>query len=167
LAPEEAGSVAAPGHHLIAIWPSPVNHDACFEQAGFTEFGDNDEEWDAQAEELLRRVIAQLSRFGSPVLLSKPLPMRRPWYQVFKSSPPQPLLQQALLPMHWDSLPSFRAVFSPSTAELRTGSGHFLLWVSVPTALLAEPRAFVAEVAAPWPIQQTQLRWHTLLPSAA
>jgi len=33
----------AKGFELFALWPSPVNDDVCFREAGFTEFGDSDE----------------------------------------------------------------------------------------------------------------------------
>lgn len=29
-----------------AVWPSPVDADACFQKAGFTDFADTDDEWD-------------------------------------------------------------------------------------------------------------------------
>lgn len=162
--PDEAEGLALPGCRLLAIWPAPVNHDACFEEAGFTLFGDNDENWDEAAEELLKRVIENLSRFGAGEYLSKPLRSNPPWYlRLFRADRELPLQQQASLPMQWDSLPSFHARFGEGGAALRTGNGHFLLWVSLPNV---EPALseFVKRIAGPWPVVETRLRWAVLLP---
>lgn len=144
----------------------PVNHDVCFEHAGFTLFGDNDADWDEAAVELLERLLAELSRYGDPKLVSMPLRDDPPWYlRPFRASLELPLLNQALLPMRMDSLPQFHAEFGKSSAALRTGSGHFLLWVTLPDADL-RAFEFVKAVAEPWPIHETELRWAILLPTA-
>lgn len=31
---------------LLALWPEPVDFDACFEKAGFERFADSDDTWD-------------------------------------------------------------------------------------------------------------------------
>ena len=141
-----------------------MNHDVCFKEAGFTVFGDNDEIWDDAAEELLRRAIESLSSFGAVRYLSKPLKNNPPWYlRPFRSGRELQLQQQALLPMQWDSLPSFHAQFGEGGAALRTGNGHFLLWVNLPNAV-PDALAFVKRIAGPWPVIETELRWTHLLP---
>ncbi|MBO1110622.1 hypothetical protein [Bordetella petrii] len=162
--PDQAPGLAADGTRLLAIWPAPVNHDACFEAAGFTLFGDNDETWDQAAEDLLRRVIEHLSRFGAPRLVSAPLRDDPPWYlRPFRTGRELPLWEQALLPMKCDSLPLFQARFGENGAALRTSNGHFLLWVSLPGPGSA-PSEFVRNVAPPWEALETRLRWRNLLP---
>src|SRR5690606_12844321 len=105
---DDAGDLAPPGCQSLAIWPAPVNHDACFEAAGFTLFGDNDEAWDRAAEGMLGRVIEHLSLFGAPRLVSAPLRDDPPWYlRPFRTGQELPLPQQALWPMQEDSLPWF------------------------------------------------------------
>jgi hypothetical protein len=161
---EEAGELASPGCRLLAIWPVPVNHDACFAEAGFTLFGDNDETWDRAAEDLLRRVIENLSRFGAVKQVSPRLRDNPPWYlRLFRAGRELPLQQQALFPMHWDSLPLFHARFGDGGAALWTGNGHFLLWVSLPDSG-PDAAEFVAMAAQPWPVVETRLRWAALLP---
>ncbi|MCO5129599.1 MAG: hypothetical protein M9932_03420 [Xanthobacteraceae bacterium] len=161
---EEAGGLASPGCRLLAIWPAPVNRDACFAEAGFTLFGDNDEAWDRAAEEVLARVIAALSRFGAARLLSKPLREKPPWYlRAFRAGRELSLQQQASWPMQWDSLPPFHARFGNGGAALRTGNGHFLLWVNLPESEPA-PSEFVGTVAESWNVVETRLRWNALLP---
>jgi len=163
--PGDAAELAPPGCRLLAIWPVPVNHDACFEAAGFTLFGVNDDDWDRAAEDLLRQVIEQLSRFGSSKLVCEPLKDHVPWYlRPFRTGEELPFLQQALLPMLDDSLPGFHALFGGKGAALRTGDGHFLLWVTLPDTG-GDPVAFVEHVAGPYEIIETPLRWINLLPS--
>ncbi|CAN5455974.1 hypothetical protein BH10PSE11_BH10PSE11_19990 [soil metagenome] len=162
--PKDAEGLAPPDCRLLAIWPAPVNHDACFEEAGFTLFGDNDENWDEAAEDLLQRVIENLSRFGAVKQVSKPLRDNPPWYlRLFRTGRELPLQQQASLPMQWDSLPSFHAQFGGSGAALWTGNGHFLLWVSLPNDG-PDASEFVKRIAGPWPVVETGLRWAALLP---
>jgi hypothetical protein len=161
---EDAGGLASPDCRLLAIWPAPVNHDVCFEEAGFTLFGDNDEEWDNAAEEVLRRVIENLSRFGAVKHVSKPLRDNPPWYlRLFQTSRELPLQQQALWPTHSDSLPTFHARFGDSGAALWTGNGHFLLWIRLPD-VGPDAAEFVRTIAEPWTIVETRLRWAALLP---
>lgn len=167
--PEDAGDLTPPGCRLLAIWPAPVNHDVCFEAAGFTLFGDNDEDWDKAADELLCRVIDSLSGLGAANRVSKPLRDQPPWYlRLFRTGQDLPLQQQALWPMQWDSLPPFYARFGDRGAALRTGNGHFLLWVSLPDGG-PDAADFVKSVAErgpteSWPIVETRLRWAGLLP---
>ena len=161
---EDAHALALPGCRLLAIWPAPVNHDVCFAEAGFTLFGDNDEVWDKAAEGVLQHVIESLSRFGAARQIGKPLRDNPPWYlRLFRTGRELPLQQQALWPMHWDSLPAFHARFGDGGAELRTGNGHFLLWVSLPDAGSVAPE-FVRDIAGPRTAIETKLRWAVLLP---
>lgn len=163
--PHDAQDLVPRNCQLLAIWPAPVNPDVCFEHAGFTLFGDNDAAWDQAAEGLLERLLEQLSRYGDPNIVSKPLRDDPPWYlRPFRAGRELPLSEQALLPMRMDFLPQFDGRFGESGARLRTGSGHFLLWVTLP---VAEPPVseFVKELAEPWPIHETALRWAILLPT--
>jgi len=161
---DEAADLAPPGCRLLAIWPAPVNHDVCFEAAGFTLFGDNDEQWGYAAETLLQQVIEQLSRFGAVQQVNAPIKDEAAWYlRAFRTGREAPLLKQALWPMLEDSLPPFHARFGAEGASLRTGAGHFLLWITLPACGVA-PCEFVQSVAAPWDIHETRLRWRNLLP---
>lgn len=162
----EAGDMLPPDCRLLAIWPAPVNHDVCFKAAGFTLFDDNDEDWDRVAEKVLERLLEQLSRFGAMKLESIPLRDDPPWYlRPFRTGRELPLLQQALLPMKCDSLPSFYARFGEGGAALQTGNGHFLLWVTLPDAG-PDSSELVRTVSDPCPVFETRLRWNALLPGS-
>ena len=161
---DDAGELAPPDCQLLAVWPAPVNHDACFEAAGFTLFGDNDEEWDRAAEDVLARVIVHLSLSGTSRLVSAPLRDDQPWYlRPFRTGRELPLFQQALSPMLEDSLPWFHAQFGRDGAALRTGGGHFLLWITLPIGGKSPPE-FVQAVTQRWEVVETCLRWNILLP---
>jgi len=164
--PDDAATLAPPGCLLLALWPAPVNHDACFEAAGFTFFADNGVAWNKAAEDLLRRVIEHLSDLGASELVSAPLKEDLPWnLRPFRKDEELSLLQQAMLPMQDDALPGFHARFGRDGAALRTGNGHFLLWINLSESG-PDPFRFVRSVAGRWEVVETRLRWSPLLPDA-
>jgi hypothetical protein len=154
---------------LLAVWPAPANADVCFQAAGFTDFADADEAWDRAAARLLERVVDELRAFGAPRLLSPALRPRRGWRDrlLGRAAPPATLLEQLGMPLHRDELPDAVVAFGPDGASLRTGSGHFLLWITLPEEEVAP---FVAgalpRIAAPHPLVPTDLAWEHLLPAA-
>jgi hypothetical protein len=159
----------APGDvRLVAVWPAPVNDDACFRQAGFTDFADADEAWDREADAFLQRAVDELSRYGPPRIREAAQP-RRSWRQrLFGVRAPVPdLLETIRAPTDWDHLPDAVIDFGAAGATLRTGGGHLLLWITLPDA---EMDAFVADsmprIAAPHPLIRTDLAWEHLLPAA-
>lgn len=146
---------------LLALWPAPVNPDACFEEAGFRDFGDNDVVWDENAGFLLRRLLAKLSRWGEARLLSRPLMTAVPWYwRPFRQPTPLALVEQVELPIQWDSLPRCHVAFGDGGVALHAGDGHCLFWVTLPEG---EPEGFIREVAEGWPVVRTGLKWEVLL----
>lgn len=160
----EAPGLAPATGGLLALWPAPVNADACFEEAGFSDFEDNDAEWDDNARALLARVVRALSVHGEPRLLSAPITENLPWYsRLFRAPVAVPLLEQLDQPMHWDSVPRCHVAFGAGGATLRTGNGHVLLWITLPHPGAGAAEAFVRDVADGHPICRTPLRWRTLL----
>jgi hypothetical protein len=148
------------GTILLALWPSPVNLDACFEAAGFTDFADNDDAWDDEAGVVLDRLLSRMVSFGEPRLQSEPLTSTVPWYRrLFTRPQPLPLKEQLELPLHWDSLPQCHVAFGSEGAALRTGNGHHLYWITLPGRVAADPEEFLRSVAGPHPLQRTDLDW--------
>src|SRR5690606_14260622 len=149
---EQSVDLAPAGYRLLAVWPAPVNHDVCFEAAGFTLFADNDEPWHRAADDFLQQVIDRLSGFGAFKLMSAPLKAEVAWYlRPFRTPKELPLQQQALLPMQYDDLPWFHAQFGTDGASLWTGGGHYLLWLSLPDTG-PDPSEFVRSVARYWEV---------------
>lgn len=157
-------ALAVADGRVVALWPAPVNADACFAAAGFTDFDDHGDAWDDAAVALLERVVERLSAFGEPSLLSPALPDSPPWHRRLRGEvpAPRPLLTQLELPMRWDSLPPCVVAFGTDGARLRTGEGHVILWLTLPHGV--EPAEVVAGVAGGHPVRRTTLRWSALLP---
>lgn len=161
---DAAGRHATEGSELFALWPSPVNDDVCFRKAGFTEFGDGDESWDSQATEMLTRLLAELSTFGQPRLVSQPVMRYQPWYRrLFAAPEPYKLRQQIELPIQWDSLPECTIAFGKSGVSLYTGSGHHIFWIVFPSTEATAFPSLVGRVSGQHPSVRTDLRWEHLL----
>jgi hypothetical protein len=155
------------GTALLAVWPAPVNPDACFEAAGFADFGDADDAWDRRAAGLLVRLIAELGAYGEPRLLGAPLRTRPGLARRLMGGAGEtlPLEEQIQAPMHHDSLPDTVVAFGAGGVALRAGGGHVLYWITLPEG---ETDRFVAGVlprlADGSPLHETPLEWRHLLP---
>jgi hypothetical protein len=157
-------SIAEEAVILFALWPSPVNLDACFIKAGFTDFGDADESWENNSDGLLTRLLGVLSSYGVPQLMSKPIERRQSWYRrLFTKAEFLDLRQQIELPLDWDSLPDCIVRFGETGVSLRTGSGHHIFWVTLPHSEASSFPSLVGQVAASHPIARTELRWEYLV----
>jgi hypothetical protein len=159
-----AAAALSSGLHLVALWPSPVEHDLCFRDAGFTEFGDNDDAWSERADAFLDRLLTELTTFGQPRLLSKPIESAgRTLLHPFRSSRVVDLREQITLPIAWDSLPECIVAFGGEGVTLRTGQGHHLFWITLRAGGPLDIEAFMHRVAGNEPFFQTTLRWECLL----
>ena len=155
---------ATDGAELFALWPSPMNDDVCFREAGFTDFGDGDESWDTDAESLLTRLLEELGSYGLPRLKSKPAERHQSWYRrPFTKDEAFNLRQQIELPMQWDELPDCIVAFGESGVSLRTGRGHHIFWITLPHSDAPSFLSLAGRVAASHPIVRTVLRWERLM----
>jgi hypothetical protein len=155
------------GLSLFALWPAPVNADACFTAAGFTDFGDADADWEREADRVLDRLLEQLATFGTPELRSVPItPRERVISRLFRPVEPLPLRAQVELPMQWDSLPACVLAFGDRGVTLRTGHGHHLFWITLPDAGdpdAADAPTVIVQAAGSSPLLRTALDWQYLL----
>ena len=152
------------GAALFALWPAPMNDDVCFRDAGFTDFGDADEAWDANAEGLLSRLLAEMSMHGEPRLVSAALEQPQPWFRsLFRKPDVFSLRDQISLPIQWDQLPDCVVEFGEAGVSLRTGQGHHIFWITLPRRLRDAFPALVHTVAGPHPVLKTDLRWDKLV----
>jgi hypothetical protein len=157
------------GVQLFALWPAPVNHDVCFEEAGFTDFGDRDEVWDIKADGLLTRLLAELQRLGSPRLTSEPLfHDPSPWYlRLFGktgNTKPLELREEIELRLYEDNVPDCVVFFGDSGVSLNTSFGHQIFWIGLPEILSAGFVQCLGRVAGSHPLIQTDLKWDRLAP---
>ena len=158
---------AAEGSGLFALWPSPVKCDGCFRNAGFTDFADSDEQWDAQAADLLSRLLAELSSFGPPRLVS--VPAKKQWSlidRIFRQPDPIDIREQIEAPIQWDELPDCIVAFGESGVVLRTGLGHYLFWIVLPNVESDSFEALARRVANSHPLARTELKWEHLIPNS-
>jgi hypothetical protein len=147
---------------LLAVWPAPVNPDACFEAAGFTVFGDGDAGWERNTAMTVDRLLSALTAHGVPRLISVPRKRSWPLYlRLFISEGELPLPEQVKAPMFSDSVPPCEVQFGSDGVSLRTGAGHALWWVELPVAV--DAAAFVSQVAGGLPVERTTLAWEHLL----
>ncbi len=152
------------GEELFALWPAPMNDDACFRSAGFTDFGDADESWDANANRVLDRLLSMLSCYGQPALMSKPVERAQSWLQrLLRKAEVYELREQIELPIQWDELPDCVVAFGHSGITLRTGKGHPIFWIAVPAECEMKFSDVAHQVAGSHPLVRTDLRWDRLL----
>ena len=152
---------------LFALWPSPVNADACFREAGFSIFGDGDEHWDDYASELLTRLLDELKKFGAPRLTSEPIEKHQSLLQrlLNRTEPPLSLREQIEARTVNDEFPDCVVAFGDSGVTLRTGNGHHVFWIAVPNTDTAKFAESLPSVAGEHQFFRTDLKWDCLLPS--
>jgi hypothetical protein len=162
---------------VLAIWPAPVNADACFADAGFHDFADTDDEWGADWRGIVSRALARLEQNGSPSVRIEAGICRGGFLShvswIFSWLLPQRLF---LKPVH---LPIAEQIFvvttddqfgevfieygMPPMVRLLASGGHEVLWIGWTTPEYV-PRRFVEEIAAELPVVRTALHWCALVP---
>jgi hypothetical protein len=130
---------------LFAVWPSPVDHDACLAAAGFGDFADSDEAWDADLVRLVETVIAGLSGWGEPVMTSG-------------DSPDRSIISGLLAAAGDDNFPPCVVTFG-ARAFVRTSDGHPIVWVSLEGGGI---EALLASLAVTWEVRARALRWDAI-----
>jgi hypothetical protein len=161
------GAVSAgKNRQVYALWPTPMNEDVCFEEAGVTHFKYEDENWseqhwDEKAEILQYRLITVFSYLGAPTLLSEPLLAKRSLEKFWAPGKPLPLIEQLRWPVLDDNLPEVVIRFGDAI-ELRARSGHELYWISLSSKCSSSFDELLAKIAGNWPTAQLQLDWDKL-----
>jgi hypothetical protein len=157
---------AMPEGDCLVVWPTPIDHDACFEEAGFSEFADSTAAWDADFDRLAALLVRTVeSLAGAANSSGTPAPasgLARLWHR-----PPAPKSPVAALidAADDDRLGRVTILFGkPATAALTTGDGHPLWWLhSSPTlpSLRGQVRAACADAL---PLSRRTLPWAGLSP---
>lgn len=167
LPPEIFAGAWTSGHgRVLAVWPGPVDHDACFAAAGFSEFADSNERWDAEFIELIRSLVDFLRPIGGPRLHGGEYPKpglltalgRLVGHGRDKPSPLDALVAAA----RDDRFPPCIVHFGdPVRAVVRTCHGHPLLWVwTAPTG--PDREKLIGFVAGDRQVLNTTLDWKLL-----
>ena len=155
VAPSVAPDWFSPGDHVVAIWPSPVDHDACFRYAGFEDFDDSDDRWDADFEAVCERLLGVLENtLGTPIIRSE---------NDFAAPRAPTFLQRMLAPTENDNFHDFVADFG--LCRLRTGMGHPLIWLSWPKTIEFSVADILNAIAKSIPTTERHLDWTHMVPS--
>jgi hypothetical protein len=139
--------------HLYAIWPSPVDHDVCFEAAGFTEFGDSDDAWHRDFADLVARALNSLAHLGDPVL--------REGHTVDREGRRVSFRDALIVAATDDNFPPCVVGFGdPPKASVRTSDGHAILWTWVSENV--ELDAFLDRLAEGREVVNRTMKWEKL-----
>lgn len=141
---------------LWALWPSPVDHDACFEAAGFADFADSTETWHFEFAQLVANLLAELGQVGRPRLAEGEYPTRR---ARTRESALDALLAAAL---DDNFRPCLLAFGHPPQALIRSSDGHPILWIALEAG---DATALIAVAAKTGKPRQRALDWSKLLQS--
>jgi hypothetical protein len=157
----------------MLIWPAPMDADYCFAQAGFRDFADSDEKWDADWTQLVERAVMRLQLIGAPCirqgteayeiveprslarrLLALLLPETRPTKRVRLS-----LTGQVVLVAEDDQFGEVIAEFGkPPRAVIWAGGGHRALWIEWTPDAILDRDEFLRIVADGRPVHETALK---------
>ncbi|MBE3123248.1 MAG: hypothetical protein IMZ65_00410 [Planctomycetes bacterium] len=171
--PLEGADDWAPGRDVLAVWPSPVNADACFSAAGFEEFTDPDDQYDREWQEMIAHSLDYLGRFGCPKVrraaeVYENLPLLQRWLNRLRFLPGTrrvdlPIVEQMDLVTTDDRFGNVAVEFGQeSRVLLKAGHGHPILFVqfAVPCGTAIED--FVRQVAEERPVSRRMLDWSKL-----
>lgn len=148
----------------FAVWPEPVDHDVCFQKAGFTAFADTNDTWDAEFDKLFDRLFSTLEERGPARLAGGELPVRRTGF--LKPKEVGSLLMALLCAAQDDQFPPCSVEFGdPVSARVTTSDGHPILWIELSNA--ADFSSILTTVADGLPVCETSLEWELLLPRSA
>jgi hypothetical protein len=141
------------GWRLLALWPSPIDHDTCFAGAGFSDFEDSDDAWHARFSELVADVVRERAHHGEPRLVEGEQPRK-------KGRQTEPLRDALLAAASDDNFPACVVEFgSPRRALVRTSDGHPMLWIASSSDLHEELQAVAAKHGG---ARRLQLDWNKL-----
>lgn len=138
ISPERFGF--PPGYFVFAIWPSPVEPDACFLNAGFSSFANTDEKWDAEFKVIIQQLLEALVSCGELVIRQdiecnyvysfreKILLSLKLMNPVVDLNLSERILLAATDSQFGDLVIDFG---SSALAAIRVGSGHPIFWLGI------------------------------------
>src|SRR5262245_45668258 len=156
----------------IAIWPAPVDGDACFEAAGFTEFADTDERWDRDLRGITERLVGAMSELGSPRIRSADEPVWHPrnlaerMAALFRGLEHRPtLLDTIACSITNDNFAPCVVDFGEQpVATLCTSDGHSIWWVWLSASAAAQVPELLTRIAAGLPVVEQHVKVAVLVP---
>jgi hypothetical protein len=171
--PDQRPRWVLPEGTLLALWPTPVDSDVCFCEAGFDEFADSDDAWDRDWQNIVTRTIDVLRLRGTVRLRNeadvlevrkrRPLEWLLPWRQPTRTVTLS-AEERIFLSTRDDRIPpAVVEVGDPPAVLLRVSDGHPLLWLDFVTGLTeTDANALICQIAGGRPVQRRELRWDCL-----
>jgi hypothetical protein len=175
--------VGRPGT-CYALLPEPVDADACLAEAGFSEFADTDDDWDAQLDALIRGMVEQFqARLGGAVLVAPEPPETRSFWSRLRAFGGRdegsslnplgldPAAALSLAARNDSALAFARLEFSdagtsPVEALLFTSDGHSIVWAWLGEGVEGAWPELVELVACGYPTRELAIDWGALMPAS-
>jgi len=154
---------------LFALWPEPINHDACFKAAGVEQFGDPDPLWDSDLQSLNERVVSTLSGHGDPRVVSGDQPVKASFLARLLERERRALdpSEHLALVMHDDQFRPCRVDFGPTPRDAALASdGHAIVWIWLHESVAETWQQVLQELAAYRDVGPKTLKWDCLLPES-
>lgn len=130
-----------------AIWPAPVDHDRCFEAAGFQDFADSDATWEGELHTMIEALVLEFSTWGSPKVKGGEVSVAEVCLALERS-------------VESDGIPELLIEFGP--IEVRSGEGHPIFWVKAPNSEDFNHDLLLRKLAGGRRVDQVQLDWKAL-----
>ena len=157
---------------LHAIFPSPVDSDQCFMDAGFNEFADTNDIWDGEWNQIIHLAITHLEKFGE-------LSVRQSIAPVIKNALTDRILkrvpkfeEQALSVGDQIALATMDDQFGQCTVDfgenrevtLIANSGHPILWIFKKTRIALSIEEMAKTISLTHVCSKRSLNWPALNP---
>ncbi|MBI5779331.1 MAG: hypothetical protein HZA49_07735 [Planctomycetes bacterium] len=142
---------------LYAIWPAPVDADACFNKAGFNDFSDLDTS--NEFEGILSNLVQSFTKLGTPRVINKYYPSL--YHRFFKRID---IMGQLLGPVYDDRIPACIVEFgNPKVAAIKTEAGHPILLVTVKKDRNELFQSILIKIANGRNLKNTILKWEHII----
>jgi len=156
--------LADPAGRLLALIPGPADHDVCLQDAGFGDFADSDEAWQAEFSSLVAAVLDWAAPYGQARLASGAYPVWRNALGRLAGRREEPTIVDAVVRAALDD------AFAPCSVEfgdpvrvvVRTADAHPIVWVWELSPEQAS-ETLVIMLASGRQTQRTRLEWRGLL----
>ena len=172
LSSEPITTLTSAPRHLHAIFPSPIDSDQCFHEAGYRDFADTTNVWDDQWNQIVRRAIEYLSRIGQLSIREPIVPVieNRLVDRIFKRVPrfdeqTLTVCEQIVLATMDDQFGQCIVDFgSNRDATLIANAGHPILWVFAKSQFALSIEDMAETIGPTYPNSQRKLDWYILKP---
>jgi hypothetical protein len=144
----------------VAVWPSPVDDDACLRRAGIADFADSNAAWEADFAMLLDDVVSLLSRFGvAQVHGVEPVPTSLSDRLLRRNTPPSEPAWRLALAAGDDQFGTCDVELgNPVRAVVCTSDGHPIIWIWTDAQIETGWPKYLAPLTRGRPLEQGTIK---------